>query len=317
MNTMSHVDKAFCMDSIVPWAPCLQDSVDSSFGGDPDCYPRAQEWPWQACCVCEEGWRDHRPRTAGAIVDGVASVAGIFSSSSLCFYHLQTASFIWRCLFWFEGSYYFDLPLIKGDVINLRAATIRGGASIQVNTASGIFTVSFPYNPSILRLLPPFNSPHFPTPQSLLTVFASSIACLSLSSSSSSFLSFSNSSWHLVNRRARKDFILGVPSSLTPTLILYCIQRQKEQLERLQGSTIHSSPPCSMLKKITPHTEKDAKWLGISCSWMPTSCAHVFHPMHYIGEEHATQHTSTGQYSIHATHELHYTCKVYVFPHNR
>ena len=70
-----------------------------------------------------------------------------------------------------------------------------------------------------------FNSTYslFPYTRPLLTVSASFIACLSLSSSSSPSLSFSNSSWHLVSRRARKDFILGVPSSFSPTLILYCI----------------------------------------------------------------------------------------------
>ena len=75
-----------------------------------------------------------------------------------------------------------------------------------------------------------FNSTYslFPYTRPLLTVSASFIACLSLSSSSSPSLSFSNSSWHLVSRRARNDFILGVPSSFSPTLILYCNQREKE-----------------------------------------------------------------------------------------
>ena len=75
-----------------------------------------------------------------------------------------------------------------------------------------------------------FNSPHslLSYTRPLLTVSASSIACLSLSSSSLTLMPFSNSSWHLVSRRARKDFILGVPSSLIPTLILYCNQREKE-----------------------------------------------------------------------------------------
>ena len=44
------------------WALCLPDGVDSISGGGPDCYPRVQERPQQACCVCE-GWRNHRPCT--------------------------------------------------------------------------------------------------------------------------------------------------------------------------------------------------------------------------------------------------------------
>ena len=110
--------------------------------------------------------------------------------------------------------------------------------------------------------LSPF--PTSSTTRSLLTVCASSTACLSLSSSSSSFLSFSNSSWHLVSRRARNDFSFGVPSSLTPTLTLYYIR------EREVHSTALYSPPCGMVMKITPPTGKVCNVLIMSCSWRPS-----------------------------------------------
>ena len=67
--TKRSVSTAFCVGTTSIY---VQDRVDAIFGGDSDCYPRAQEWSRQTCCMCAKGWKDHWPRSVRAIADGVA-----------------------------------------------------------------------------------------------------------------------------------------------------------------------------------------------------------------------------------------------------
>ena len=118
----------------------LQDGVDFIFGGEPHCYPRTWEQPQQACCVCEEGWRDCWPRTRhrmSLLYSGYFHAA-VHTMSS----HLEVSSphpwQLWMLLspVHIRGRLLFCFAL---NEVQCQFATKGSAASIQVNGTGTIY----------------------------------------------------------------------------------------------------------------------------------------------------------------------------------